>query len=125
VSEGGYTGMLNLARKSMKLYFMRKAPGAGSCRSSKSTWPHCWPTAPPAGKLKPATPTSASAAPLPAELEAGGDMALDADEDWVYFRVGSGEAARHLAPAQRSNRLRSAQDGRRPKRHRAHEHPHR
>src|SRR3954469_18738435 len=24
VTEGGYTGMLNLARKSMKLYFMRK-----------------------------------------------------------------------------------------------------
>ena len=27
VSEGGYTGMLNVARKSMKLYFMRYVPG--------------------------------------------------------------------------------------------------
>ena len=26
VSEGGYTGMLNVARKSMKLYFMRNVP---------------------------------------------------------------------------------------------------
>src|ERR1700759_3592649 len=26
VSEGGYTGMLNVARKSMKLYFMRNIP---------------------------------------------------------------------------------------------------
>src|SRR6185295_1935390 len=28
VTEGGYTGMLNIARKSMKLYFMRKSPGS-------------------------------------------------------------------------------------------------
>jgi hypothetical protein len=28
ITEGGYTGMLNLARKSMKLYFMRKAAEA-------------------------------------------------------------------------------------------------
>src|SRR5512147_1415754 len=28
VSEGGYTGMLNVARKSMKLYFMRIARGS-------------------------------------------------------------------------------------------------
>jgi len=27
VTEGGYTGMLNVARKSMKLYFMRNVPG--------------------------------------------------------------------------------------------------
>src|SRR5882672_6517321 len=27
VSEGGYTGMLNVARKSMKLYFLRYPPG--------------------------------------------------------------------------------------------------
>src|SRR4026207_1141985 len=27
VTEGGYTGMLNIARKSMKLYFLRYPPG--------------------------------------------------------------------------------------------------
>ena len=32
-----------------------------------------------------------------AELEAGGDMALDAAEDVIYFRVGRKEAAKHLA----------------------------
>jgi hypothetical protein len=48
VSEGGYTGMLNLARKSMKLYFMRKAP-TPACRSSKSTWARASPTARPPG----------------------------------------------------------------------------
>jgi oligogalacturonide lyase len=34
----------------------------------------------------------------PKELGAGGDMALDGDEEWVYFRVGVQEAAKHLAP---------------------------
>ena len=33
---------------------------------------------------------------IPAEMGAGGDMALDADEEMVYFRVGKEEAARHL-----------------------------
>jgi oligogalacturonide lyase len=97
VSEGGYTGMLNLARKSMKLYFMRKDAQpkqlqiievdlAALLADSK------------AGKLKPADAYQRVCGTTTAELEAGGDMALDADEDWVYFRVGSGEAARHLAP---------------------------
>ena len=34
----------------------------------------------------------------PKELGAGGDMALDGDEEWAYFRVGVQEAAKHLAP---------------------------
>ena len=29
-------------------------------------------------------------------FEAGGDMALDADEEWVWFRVGKSEALKHL-----------------------------
>jgi oligogalacturonide lyase len=33
---------------------------------------------------------------IPAELGAGGDMALDANEESVYFRVGKTEAAKHL-----------------------------
>ena len=44
VSEGGYTGMLNVARKSMKLYFMRNTPrepgstgrGGGTCTGNRS-----------------------------------------------------------------------------------------
>ena len=35
---------------------------------------------------------------LPDDLESGGDLALDADEEWVYFKVGPGQAAKHLAP---------------------------
>jgi oligogalacturonide lyase len=106
VTEGGYTGMLNIARKSMKLYFMRNTArnangnaGAGSNPSlqiievdlarlfadSESN------------KLKPATAYQRVCGTTPPELGAGGDMALDADEDWVYFRVGKAEAAKHLA----------------------------
>ncbi len=112
VTEGGYTGMLNIARKSMKLYFMRLAkddtipatPGDTARRrvqravqiievdleklfaDSK------------AGKLKKQTEYQRVCGSTPKEFGAGGDMALDGDEEWCYFRVGLQEAAKHLAP---------------------------
>ena len=111
VSEGGYTGMLNVARKSMKLYFMRNfkddtipaTPGDTARRrvqrsvqivevdleklfaDSK------------AGTLKKENAYQRICGITPKELGAGGDMALDGDEDWVYFRAGVQEAAKHLA----------------------------
>lgn len=123
VTEGGYMGMLNVARKSMKLYFMRNVPTeedkalrnkeisrdsmiamfrsgrfnrikhavqiievdlARLFSDSKS------------GKLKSADEYQKVCGILPAEIEAGGDMALDGDEKWVYFRVGKDEAQKHL-----------------------------
>lgn len=103
VSEGGYTGMLNVARKSMKLYFMRSTDTTRQQRGdagrplqivevdlgklfadSK------------AGTLKPATTYQRVCGTTPASLGAGGDMALDADEEWVYFRAGRTEASKHL-----------------------------
>jgi oligogalacturonide lyase len=112
VTEGGYTGMLNVARKSMKLYFMRSdksdtipaAPGNTALRrvqrpvqiieidlaklfaDSK------------AGTLKKANFYQRICGTAPKELGAGGDMALDGDETWAYFRVGLQEAAKHLSP---------------------------
>ena len=103
VSEGGFTGMLNVARKSMKLYFMRdpafRAGGFG-------------PVSRPiqvimvdleklfadseAGKLKPAAEYQKICGITPAEMGAGGDMALDGDEKVVYFRIGKDEALKHL-----------------------------
>ena len=47
--------------------------------------------------MGPAASYQRVAATLPAALQAGGDMALDADEESVYFSVGKDEAARHLA----------------------------
>jgi len=98
VSEGGYKGMLNVARKSMKLYFMRKQ-GTDSVKNSldiievdlaklfadsKS------------GALKPASVYQRICGTTPPELEAGGDMALDGGEEWAWFRVGRSEAKKHL-----------------------------
>nr|WP_315250895.1 hypothetical protein [uncultured Duganella sp.] len=98
VSEGGYTGMLNLARKSMKLYFMRNDTSAAKRLQIVEVDLARVFADSAAGKLKPADVYQRIAGTTPVELEAGGDMALDADEEWAYFRVGPGEAARHLAP---------------------------
>ncbi len=112
VTEGGYTGMLNVARKSMKLYFMRNektdtvpvTPGDTARRrlqrpvqiievdleklfaDSKT------------GTLKNADYYQRICGTTPKEIGAGGDMALDGDEEQVYFRVNTQEAAKHLAP---------------------------
>jgi oligogalacturonide lyase len=50
------------------------------------------------GKMQPASYYQHVCGKIPAELGAGGDMALDANEDFVYFRVGKTEAAKHLSP---------------------------
>lgn len=98
VTEGGYTGMLNIARNSMKLYFMRKNPDEALKTSSniievdlaklfadsKS------------GSLQPSSTYQRICGTTPPEWEAGGDMALDGGEEWVWFRVGKKEAQKHL-----------------------------
>jgi len=98
VTEGGYTGMLNIARKSMYLYFMRKTANDSLGRSlaivevnldklfadSKS------------GKLKDKSAYERICGITSPELQAGGDMALDGDEEWAWFRVGKEYAAKHL-----------------------------
>lgn len=98
VTEGGYTGMLNLAQKSMKLYYMRKAPDNDKILQIVETDLARVLADSAAGRMQAAGSYQRVAANLPPELEAGGDLALDADEEWVYFKVGPGQAARHLAP---------------------------
>jgi oligogalacturonide lyase len=102
VSEGGYTGMLNVARKAMKLYFMRNLPGAGkeqpaSVQVVEVDLAKVFADSK-AGRMQPASAYQRVCGTTPPELKAGGDMALDGDETWAYFRVGKEEAARHLAP---------------------------
>jgi oligogalacturonide lyase len=103
VSEGGFTGMLNVARKSMKLFFMRNMPreqGAafrmgGPVQVIEVDLEKLF-TDSEAGKLKPAAEYQRICGTTPAEMGAGGDMALDGDEEVVYFRIGREEAARHI-----------------------------
>jgi oligogalacturonide lyase len=110
VTEGGYTGMLNVARKSMKLYFMRY-PDRDTTRrrAGDTTRRQSGPMQivevdlaklfadSKAGTLKGTSVYQRICGTTSPELDAGGDMALDGGEDWAYFRVGSKEAAKHLA----------------------------
>lgn len=100
VTEGGYIGMLNLARKSMKLYFMRQDAAPGKLQIVEVDLARVFADSQ-AGAMQPAASYQRIAGITPAELDAGGDMALDADEEWAYFRVGKQEAARHLKPGTR------------------------
>lgn len=100
ITEGGYSGMLNVARYSMKLYYMRRpnAPRGVSVAvevveidleklfaDSKS------------GNLKPAAAYERICGITPPEMGAGGDMALDGGEEWVWFRVGKEESLKYLS----------------------------
>jgi len=94
VTEGGYRGMLNVARKSMKLFYMRPSKNrekdvievdlAALFADSKS------------GNLKPESSYQRICSTIPAEYGARGDMTLDANEEWVWFRVGKKKAGEHL-----------------------------
>ncbi|CAN5568115.1 hypothetical protein BH10ACI2_BH10ACI2_13790 [soil metagenome] len=121
VTEGGYSGMLSIARYSMKLYFMRDpnrpagpptppAPPVPGATPAPRQFPQ--PTSlqiievdleklfadSKAGKMQSANYYQKVMGTTPVEIQAGGDMALDGDEKSVYFRVGRDEAARHMAP---------------------------
>ena len=107
VTEGGYTGMLNVARKEMKLFFMKNAAqrNADDTARRQNTGPlqivevdlaKLFADSK-ANTLKPATNYQRVCGTTPAELNAGGDMALDGDEQWAYFRVGKEAAEKHLA----------------------------
>lgn len=97
VTEGGYMGMLNVARKSMKLYFMRRTNIKGAVQVVEVDLAKLFADSQ-AGTLKPASVYQRVCGTTEPELGAGGDMALDGAEDWVYFRVGREEAAKHLPP---------------------------
>ncbi len=101
ISEGGYMGMLTLAQKSMKLYFMRmvlRQPGqkrGGPVQVVEVNLDKLFADSE-AGQMKEEYEYQKVCGTIPAEIGAGGDMALDADEEFVYFRVGKEEAATHL-----------------------------
>jgi oligogalacturonide lyase len=100
VTEGGYVGMLNIARKSMKLYFMRNVPtggASGSLQIIEVDLAKLFADSK-AGKVKAANFYQRVCGTTDPKMGAGGDMALDGAEDWAYFRIGKEEAARRLAP---------------------------
>jgi oligogalacturonide lyase len=108
VTEGGYTGMLNVARKSMKLYFLRNPNSRPGQRPPQGPQPPAGMQVvevdlaklfadSAAGKLKSADNYQRICGTTPPEIGAGGDMALDGgNEEWVYFRIGRDEAMKRL-----------------------------
>lgn len=109
VTEGGYTGMLNIARRSMKLYFMRdpsRRPGQ-PFEPQRRRGPQAMQIVEVdleklfadsrAGTLKSADSYQRICGTTPAEIGAGGDMALDGgSEQWAFFSIGAEEARRRL-----------------------------
>lgn len=101
VSEGGYTGMLNVAQKSMKLYFMRNTPReegqrrGGPVQVIEVDLAKLFADSE-ANTLKPADAYQRVCGTTPSEMGAGGDMALDADEEVVYFRIGREISEKYL-----------------------------
>ncbi|MFP5390805.1 MAG: hypothetical protein ACLGI6_04550 [Gammaproteobacteria bacterium] len=98
VTEGGYDGMLNAARKSMKLVFLRHPdPSDKGAQIVEVDLQKLFADVN-ANSVKPAASYQRIAGVIPAAMEATGDTALDADEEWLYFRLGKAEAGKHLAP---------------------------
>lgn len=97
VTEGGYTGMLCVARKSMNLYIMRevreKTMGSTD-RQGKRTGMEVVEinlgkllSDSEAGKLKKKKEYERICGIIPIEMCSEGDMALDGSEEFVYFRL--------------------------------------
>lgn len=99
VTEGGYSGILNVARKSMKLYYMRKPQDqkteADAVEVIEIDLEKVF-TDSESENMKPAAFYERVCGVTPSEMKAGGDMALDGGEEWVWFRVGKEEALKHL-----------------------------
>lgn len=90
VTEGGFTGMLCVARKSMNLYIMRVAKNKKGERTGMEVveinLERLFADSE-AGKLKSKKNYERICGIIPAEMCSEGDMALDGSEKMVYFRL--------------------------------------
>ena len=90
VTEGGFTGMLCVARKSMNLYIMREAKDMRGKRTGMEVveinLERLFADSE-RGKLKSKSAYERLCGTIPAELCSEGDMALDGSEEMVYFRL--------------------------------------
>jgi oligogalacturonide lyase len=98
VTEEGYRSMLLVARKSMKLYYMRKPEGfaARGAREITEVDLASLFADSEAGALKKASSYQRICGRIPPELQARGNMALDGSEEWIWFQVGKSTAMPHL-----------------------------
>lgn len=115
VTEGGYSGALSIAQKSMKLYFLRNVSAlTPAAAEAGTTQPARRRNAPrpmqvievdlarvfadsKAGKMQKPSVYQRVCGTTPESMGASGDLALDGGEETVYFRVGKEESAKYLA----------------------------
>lgn len=94
VTQGGYSGTFCIAQKSMKVYFMRDA-GEKAMQVIEVNLDKVFKDSK-AGKMEVVSAYERICGKSSPEMEASGDMALDADEERVYFRIGKKEAFKYL-----------------------------
>ena len=102
VTEGGYTGMLCVARHSMHLYHMRAATDRGGRRTGMEVVEvdlGALLADSEAGTLKGKAHYERTCGVIPAEMCSEGDMALDGSEAFAYFRLDK-EYARRMPIAE-------------------------
>ena len=97
VTEGGFDGMLNVSRKSMKLYFIRNVQNETKSKAIIEVNLEKVFADSKAGKMKSPDEYQRVCCVIPDEFQATGDLALDANEDWAWFRVGKEKALQHLS----------------------------
>jgi oligogalacturonide lyase len=90
ITEGGYTGMLCVARRSMKLYHMRVAHDKKGNRTGMEVvevnLERLFEDSE-GGKLKNKKTYERICGVIPSDMCSEGDMALDGSEEFVYFRL--------------------------------------
>ena len=111
VTEHGYTGMLCVGVKSMRLFHTRPVDRTPSPEAGDNAERPRGPRGPmeivaidlarvfadsAAGKMKPAAEYEHVFGKIPEAIGGGGDLAIDATEEVAYFRVQREEAAKHL-----------------------------
>jgi len=104
VTESGFSGMLCAGNRTMKLYVLSGAGGRGSGAASGSRQILEIDLARlfadvAAGAVKPAANYQRVGGTIPDTLQVDGNMGLDANDDFMYFRVGGPETAQ-LSPGQ-------------------------
>lgn len=118
VTESGYTGMLCVGRKSMRLFLTRPVDRASGrdrtvvgAPAGRGSWGRR-PRGPVeivaidlsalftdslAGAMRPAATYERVFGAIPTELSSGGDLAIDATEETAYFPLSREAAAKHVA----------------------------
>ncbi|AFN73322.1 WD40 domain-containing protein [Melioribacter roseus P3M-2] len=96
VTEGGYRGTLIVARKSMKLYYMKRFYDDSNPREIIEVNLDKLFEDSEKGALKDASFYQKVCGVIPADYGANGELAFDADEEWLWFRVGKEKAMKYL-----------------------------